>query len=52
MVRIPSLEGKEKLRTEPLPMLEEAFKLNEPLSIASFSRKELRNLWSYSDFTQ
>lgn len=41
------LRGRENLRPEQLPQLEEALKLNKPLSIAYYLKEELRHLWSY-----
>ncbi len=46
------LRGRENLRPEQLPQLEEALKLNEPLSIAYYLKEELRHLWSYRDITK
>lgn len=43
------LRGRENLRPHQLPQLEEALKLNTPLSIAYYLKEELRHLWSYRD---
>jgi len=43
------LRGRENLAPERLPDLEEALKLNKPLSIAYYLKEELRTLWSFHD---
>ena len=39
------LRGRENVRPDQLPQLEEALKLNTPLSIAYYLKEELRHLW-------
>lgn len=43
------LRGRENLAPERLPELEEALKLNKPLSLAYYLKEELRTLWSFRD---
>lgn len=43
------LRGRENLAPERLPDLEEALKLNKPLSIAYYLKEELRTLWTFPD---
>ena len=43
------LRGRENLAPERLPDLEEALKLNKPLSLAYYLKEELRTLWSFHD---
>lgn len=46
------LRGRENLSPDRMPDLEEALKLNKPLSIAYYLKEELRTLWSYHDIGQ
>lgn len=43
------LRGRENLAPERVPDLEEALKLNKPLSTAYYLKEELRTLWSFHD---
>ncbi len=43
------LRGRENLHPNQLPKLEEALKLNEPLSLAYYLKEELRQLWCFND---
>ncbi len=43
------LRGRENLHPNQLPKLEEALKLNEPLSLAYYLKEALRQLWCFND---
>lgn len=45
------LRGRENLPASRVPDLEEALKLNEPLSQAYYLKEELRALWSFQDIS-
>jgi len=46
------LRGRENLAPDRLPDLEEALKLNKPLSLAYYLKEELRAMWSFTDIAQ
>lgn len=46
------LRGGENLAPDRLPDLEEALKLNKPLSLACYLKEELRAMWSFPDIAQ
>ena len=46
------LRGRENLDPERLPELDEALKLNAPLSLAYYLKEELRQLWSFRDIAK
>jgi len=46
------LRGRENLPPDRLPDLEEALKLNKPLSLAYYLKEELRAIWSFHDIAQ
>ncbi len=43
------LRGRENLKPERIPALEEALKLNEPLSQAYYLKEDLRTMWDFKD---
>jgi transposase len=46
------LRGKENLSADRIPDLEEALKLNKPLSQAYYLKEDLRAMWSFPDIEQ
>ncbi len=46
------LRGRENLAPDQLPDLQEALKLNKPLSLADSLKEELRAMWSYPEIAQ